>query len=78
MCSNRLGLIAVVLSIATVPVLYGWQLFPAFLSMVLVALLVTATVCSILAARRGSKFWLLLTAWPVAFLAILALSSSAD
>jgi hypothetical protein len=65
--SKSLGLIAVVLSIATIPVLYSVHLFPAFLSTVLAALLVTATVCSILAARRGSKLWLLMTLWPVAF-----------
>jgi hypothetical protein len=73
--SKNLGLIAVVLSIATISVLYSMRLLPAFLSTVLVAFLVT--VSSILAARRGSKLWLLLTLWPVAFAAVLALSSSA-
>ena len=78
MSSKSLGLIAVVLSIATIPVLYGLHLFPAFLSTVLAALLVTATVFSILAARRGSKLWFLLALWQVAFVAVLALSGSAD
>jgi hypothetical protein len=63
MSSKSLGLIAMGLSIATIPVLYCVRFLPAFQSAVLVALLVTATVCSILAARRGSKLWLLLTEW---------------
>jgi len=65
MSSKSLGLLAFGLSAAAVPVLYGLRLLPAFQVLALFAVLVGAVACSILAARRGSKLWLLVGAWPV-------------
>ena len=78
MSSKSLGLTAVGLSVAAIPVLYGVRFFPASLSLAGAAVLVAAITCSILAAQRGSKLWLLLTVWPIVCGVALMLSIRAE
>lgn len=65
MSSKSFGLTAVGLCIVTIPLLYGVRFLPASLSLATAAVLVAVIVRSIFAARRGSKLWLLVTAWPI-------------
>ena len=78
MSSRKLGLWSVALSIVSVILILTMWLLPGALFMALIGVQVTNISCSVLAAKRGSKLWLLASIWPVLYLITLCLSIFAE
>lgn len=75
MSSRNLGLLSVLFSVAALVVVYaGMRLSPAVSSLAFVGLQIAAVSCAIIAALRGSKFWLIASVWPVLYTAVLVRS----
>jgi hypothetical protein len=78
MSSRKLGIWSVALSVVSVILILTMWLLPGVLFMALVGVLVANIYCSVLAAKRGSKLWLLASIWPVLYLVVLCLSIFAE
>jgi len=79
MSSRNLGLLSLACSVAAFMVWgFGMRVFPAVSSLVFVGLQIAAISCAILAALRGSKLWLMASAWPVLYTALLVKSILAE
>jgi hypothetical protein len=76
--SQKLDLWSVALSVASIVLILTMRLLPGLLFMALVAVLIAAAACSVLAARRGNKLWLLAAIWPVLYIVVLCMSIFAE
>jgi hypothetical protein len=79
MSSKNLGLLSIAFSVVAMMVWgFGMRVFPAVSSLVFVGLQIAAISFAIVAALRGSKLWLMASAWPVLFTALLVKSILAE
>jgi hypothetical protein len=78
MNSKALGLWSVALSASSLVLILTMRFLPGLLFIALVSVLIAAVTCSVLAARRGSKLWLLAAIWPVLYIAVLCTSIFAE
>jgi hypothetical protein len=65
MNSKKLGIWCLALSGVSVVLILTMWLLPGILFLILLVDLAATVVCSVGAARRGSKLWLLASIWPV-------------
>jgi hypothetical protein len=78
MSSKNLGLWSIALSGVSVVLIWTMWIFPGLMFMVLVTVQIATVICSVRAARRGSKLWLLASIWPALYMVILCISIFAE
>jgi hypothetical protein len=78
MSSKKLGIVSIALSIGAVLLHSAMRFLPGSFLLTIVAAEMAAVACAILAARRGSKLWLLASIWPVLSVAVLFTSIFAE
>jgi hypothetical protein len=78
MNSKKLGIWSLALSGVSIILLLTMRMLPGILPLVLLVDLAIAVACSVSAARRGSKLWLLASVWSLLYMATLCLSIFAE
>jgi hypothetical protein len=78
MNSKKLGIWSLALSGVSVVLILTMWLLPGILFLVLLIDLAATVVCSVGAARQGSKLWLLASIWPVLHTVTLCFSIFAE
>ena len=65
--AKKSGLMSLGLSLLSIVLILGMRLMPGAAFLTLIVVLISAIACSIEAALRGSKLWLLASVWPVLY-----------